>query len=85
MATKEALKWLGRTSISAIFWVFILSIRYDGRTLFSYANNFLVQNSFLQVVDSVANTLFDISDVAKMTFSDSDGGKDGKTTKGKRM
>ena len=78
LSTKDALKWIAKLSLSAIFWIFILSIRVDNRTLFSYANNFLVQNSFLEIVDTVADTLYNVSDAAKSTFSE-----DGKNHKSK--
>jgi hypothetical protein len=70
MTTKESLKWLGRVSLSGIFWVFLLSIRVEGKTLFSYANSFFVQNSFLHLMDGVSDTLFKLSDKARVTFSD---------------
>lgn len=77
LSTKDALKWIAKLSLSAIFWIFILSIRVDNRTLFSYANNFLVQNSFLEIVDTIADTLYNVSDAAKTTFSEE--GKDHKS------
>lgn len=45
--TKKILKNLG----IGIIWVYILSIRVGGQTLFRYANDILVQNSIVEAID----------------------------------
>ncbi len=45
--TKRILKVLG----VGVIWVFALSIRVQGRTLFYYANDFLVQNRIVAAID----------------------------------
>ena len=44
---KRLLKW----SFIAVCWVFVLSITVAGKTLFSHANEVLVQNRFVHLVD----------------------------------
>ncbi|MCX6115968.1 MAG: hypothetical protein NT027_00350 [Proteobacteria bacterium] len=44
---RRALKVLGY----GIIWVFVLSIRIQGRTIFHYANNILVQNRIVAAID----------------------------------
>jgi len=66
---REHLKKLGKLTLTAILWVFILSIRVDGRTLFSHANEVLVQNSIVRAVDGeLANLWYRITETAKVTF-----------------
>lgn len=45
------IKWIGKTSVSAVIWVFVLSISWNGKTFFSYANDVLVKNSVVQAID----------------------------------
>jgi hypothetical protein len=45
--TKRLLKIFG----VGIIWVFILSVRIQGHTLFYYANDFLVQNQIVAAID----------------------------------
>ena len=47
----DLLKWAGKLAIQAIFWIFLLSIKYHGRPFFYYANDTLVQNSMVQTID----------------------------------
>lgn len=48
---RDFLKRVGKIILYAVLWVFILSIRMNGRTLFSYGNDFLIQNSIVRTVD----------------------------------
>jgi hypothetical protein len=48
--TKKCLKMLG----VGVIWVYILSINIGGKTIFSYANDILVQN---RIVDAIDQTL----------------------------
>ena len=64
-------KWLFRTSLIAIFWVFALSISIKGQPLFNYANDFFVQNELVRFVDRQLGELWTkVSDTARITFSD---------------
>ena len=66
---KEHLKRVLRLACIAAFWVFIFSIRWDGRTLFSYLNEILVQNRIVRAVDeSLADLWYKVSETASTTF-----------------
>ena len=68
----EIIKWLGKLAIHAVFWIFVLSIRWDGRTLFSYGHDTLVQNSFVQAIDEeLADLWYRLSETAEVTFNKS--------------
>ena len=49
------LAWMWRTGLKGMLWVFILSAQWDGRTLFSYAHNTLVQNTIVQAIEDEAS------------------------------
>lgn len=62
---KKIVYWL----IVASFWVFVLSINVQGRTVFSYANEALVQNRFVQAIDQEMGDLwFKLRETARITF-----------------
>ena len=53
-----------------IFWVFLLSVRWDGRTLFSYTHEVFVENSVVEALDGeLADAWFRLSETARVTFS----------------
>jgi len=63
-------KWLIKTSLSAVIWVFIFSVEVRGRSLFSYANEYLVRNSLVQNIDDQIGKLWGrLSKTAEMAFS----------------
>ena len=67
----EIIKWVLKFALYATFWVFLLSINFQGRTLFSYANETLVQNSVVQAVDEELADLWSrLKETARVTFSD---------------
>ncbi len=67
----DLVKWFVRVSFIGIFWVFFLSITINGRSIFSYANDVLVQNSFVQFLDEeLADLWSKIAETAKVTFSE---------------
>ena len=45
--TKKILKVIG----AGVLWVYILSIRTGGHTLFYFANDILVQNQIVEAID----------------------------------
>lgn len=66
----DLLKWAGKLTLQAIFWVFILSIKYHGRPVFNYANDTLVQNSMVQTVDeSLADLWQRLARATKVAFA----------------
>jgi hypothetical protein len=68
---KDFFKWLLRNTAIGIFWIFLLSITVEGRTIFSYANNTLVQNDFVRMVDEDLSDLWrKVYSTAKVTFNE---------------
>lgn len=64
-------KWSLKTLCIGAFWVFFLSITIGGRSLFSYANQALVQNAAVQFIDSELADLWDrVAKTARVTFSE---------------
>jgi hypothetical protein len=64
--TKRVFKTLG----FGVIWVFVLSIRVDGHTLFYYANDLLVQNGIVEAIDhTLAQTYDEVSLKIKTTFA----------------
>jgi hypothetical protein len=65
----DIIKWIFRTTMIGVAWVFILSVTVSGRTVFSYANNTLVQNTFVQMLDEELSSLwFKVYNTARVTF-----------------
>jgi hypothetical protein len=63
---KNVFKYFG----VGVIWVYILSIRVGGLTLFHYANDILVQNQIVEAIDrQLADTVQDARDLASHTFS----------------
>lgn len=48
----DFMKWLFKALTSMIIWVFVLSIRWDGRPIFYHANDIFVQNALVRAVDA---------------------------------
>ena len=70
----DALKWLLKVLLHAVLWVFILSIRWDGRPVFNYANEILVQNSLVRAVDDELGDLwYRLTRTAKATYREQTG------------
>jgi hypothetical protein len=68
----DFVKWVGKILLHCIMWVFVLSVQWDGKSLFYYANETLVQNQLVQTVDEELGQLWSkLSRTAKMTFSES--------------
>lgn len=64
------IKWLGTNAITAILWVFVLSINFEGRTLFSYAHEYVIQNDLVQSLDENLEDLWsNVYQTAKHTFA----------------
>lgn len=67
----DFLKWLGKVMLTGVIWVFLLSITVGGRSLFSYANDILVQNALVQYVDEeLADLWSKVKKTARVTFSE---------------
>ena len=71
--SKKALQILG----VGVIWVYVLSIRINGQTVFHYANDILVQNRIVEAIDrSFADAMDTIVHNAKLTFHSITGRKD---------
>ena len=71
--SKKALQVL---SIGVI-WVYVLSIRINGQTIFYYANDILVQNRIVEAIDrSFADAMDTIVHNVKLAFHSITGRKD---------
>ncbi len=67
----DIVKWSVKTLVSAIVWVFILSIEYQNRPLFSYANQMFVQNELVQAVDQELSRVWaKAKNAVALTFSE---------------
>jgi hypothetical protein len=65
-------KWVLKVTAIGILWVFILSVRWDGKMLFSFAHETLVQNSLVQAADQeFADLWYRLGRTASATFSKS--------------
>ena len=65
------LKWLGTHFLTALFWVFVLSINFQGRTLFSYAHEYVIQNDIVRHLDEELEYLWARAyETAKLTFAE---------------
>lgn len=64
------LKWLATHVITAILWVFVLAINFEGRTLFSYAHEYVIQSEYVQKADENLEELWNKAyRTARLTFA----------------
>jgi len=62
--------------LQLVLWVFVLSIHWNQKTLFSHLNNFLVKNALVQSMDQELTILWQhATKTTKVSFSDNDKGK----------
>ena len=67
----DILKWTGKVFLQMVLWVFILSISWNGRTLFDRAHELLVRNALVSSVDQeLADLWHKLSETARLTFSE---------------
>lgn len=66
----DLLKWSTKVAVSAVFWVFVLSIRQEGRPIFYHVNNLLVQNTIVRTLDEGLTDVWDrLRRAAKVAFA----------------
>ncbi len=69
----DLMKWLGKTTLLMVAWVFILSINVSGRPLFYHANEVIVQNAMVAAIDEELGDLwYRLSNTASKTFNESE-------------
>lgn len=64
---KERLFKVVRWAVIACAWIFVLSIKVNGKTLFYYGNDILVQNRVVQAIDSQVTDWWQQAKVAART------------------
>ncbi len=78
---KDLAAWLLKIALQMVIWVFVLSFKWDGRSLFDHGHKILVENAFVDMVEEEANRLFNkIYETGKLTFAEISG-KNDKTEK----
>ncbi|MFK7825540.1 MAG: hypothetical protein AB8G05_15425 [Oligoflexales bacterium] len=67
---QDLVKWLFKIFVHLVVWVFILSIQWDGRTLYDRAHEVLVDNPVIDLVDEELKDLWDkVSATAESTYA----------------
>ena len=70
----DLIKWALKTTVIGVFWIFVLSITFNGRPFFNYANGILVQNSLVMMLDGELAGLWDKAlKTARITFKEVSG------------
>lgn len=68
---RDILRQIGKVMIQGIMWVFILSISWNGKSLYSYAYDVLVDNTLVRTLDGeFAEVWYKLVKTAKVTFSE---------------
>ena len=66
---RDLISWVIRLGFQLIFWVLILSIRIDGRTIYDRTYDILVDNELFNSVDEKIQDLwYTASDSVKKSF-----------------
>ena len=67
---QDLIKWLVKIFMHLVLWVFILSIQWDGRTLYDRSHEILVDNPLVELVDEELRGLWDkVSATAVSTYA----------------
>ncbi|NRA44083.1 MAG: hypothetical protein HRU09_03895 [Oligoflexales bacterium] len=67
---QDLIKWLVKIFLHLVVWVFILSIQWEGRTLYDRAHEILVDNPLVDLVDEELKDLWDkVSATAASTYA----------------
>lgn len=66
----EIAKWASRFVFYLVLWVFILSIRWEGRTLFDRAHEVIIENPLVDLLDEELGVLWGrLSDTARTAYA----------------
>lgn len=66
-------KWLSKVGLQGIIWVFILSISWNGQTVFQHAHEIFVQNALVRTIDEeLAGLWVKVAKMARATFTKSE-------------
>lgn len=67
---QDLIKWATKILLHMVVWVFILSIQWEGRSLYDRAYEVLVDNPLVDLVDEELNELWDkVSETAESTYA----------------
>jgi hypothetical protein len=68
---KERLQQVLRWTLITCFWICALSIKINGKTLFTYGNDLLIQNRIVQALDDqVTEVWYRAKQAARTALSD---------------
>jgi hypothetical protein len=68
---RDIFKHLGKFLGQGLLWVFLLSIHWDGKTLYAYCYDVFVDNSLVHTVDTeLGEVWYKLVKTAKVTFSE---------------
>ncbi len=63
-------RWLMKIALQMVFWVFVLSISWERRTLFERAHEILIENPLVEMVhEEGARLCVKIYETGKLTFA----------------
>tara|TARA_B100002051_G_C16405602_1_gene472075 strand:- start:300 stop:563 length:264 start_codon:yes stop_codon:yes gene_type:complete len=66
---RDLISWIIRLGFQLVFWVLILSIRIDGRTIYDRTYDILVDNELFNSVDEKVQDLwYTLSESVKKSF-----------------
>jgi len=73
----DFMKWVIRTIVGMVCWIFILSIRVNNAPLFQHGHDILVDNSLVRTIDRELGELWYIAkETAKSTMASTGGSKE---------
>ena len=58
---KEMVGWILKTLLSMIFWVYVLSFSWEGKTLFERARGVFVDNAVTEFLTEEASSIYNES------------------------
>lgn len=68
---RDLLRYAGKVVLQGIMWVFILSLSWNGKSLYSYSYDILVDNALVRTLDAeFAEVWYKLVKTAKVTFAE---------------
>lgn len=55
---RDTINWIIKQALQLIFWVFVLSIRINDRTIYDHSHDILIDNAIVQSIDEKASELW---------------------------
>jgi hypothetical protein len=67
----RVLKWLGRSTIFGVIWIFVLSIHWKNEPIFNPMSDFFVKNALVSSVDrELADFIRRVQTAVKVAWAD---------------